>query len=167
MATISNTLDDTHPDPEPETTATNQTQATDIPTEHLHILAIAEDVGVNSFISSEAQTQVIVNKKLDIHYLLSQLSTTHAQVDQYCRALTNELNQKVLLLLFFFQSFSEIHFFAIKKIEMSITDVLTNIQHQQEQLLLVVIQSLKVNINYNCKALLKYWTVLKSTIYLI
>ncbi|CAF4167825.1 unnamed protein product [Rotaria magnacalcarata] len=115
MAAISNTLVDTYSYPELETTATSQTQATDVPTEHLHTLAIAEDIGVNSFISSEAQTQVIVNKKLDIHYLLPQLSTTHAQVDQYCRALTNELNQQI---------------------KMSVTDVLVSIQNPQEQLLL-------------------------------
>ncbi|CAF3815497.1 unnamed protein product [Rotaria magnacalcarata] len=115
MAAISNTLVDTYPYPEPETTAASQTQATDVPTEHLHTLAIAEDIGVNSFISSEAQTQVTVNKKLDIHYLLPQLSTTHAQVDQYCRALTNELNQQI---------------------KMSVTDVLVSIQNPQEQLLL-------------------------------
>jgi hypothetical protein len=43
-----------------------------------------------------------MNNKLNIDNLLSQLSTTHAQVDQYSRARTAEINEQVISFFFSF-----------------------------------------------------------------
>jgi hypothetical protein len=115
MAAIINALFGTYP--EPENTATNQITAgsnTSITTESLHTSAVADDVHVQSVISTETQVNATANNKLTIDNLLSQLSTTHAQVDQYSRARTAAINEQV---------------------EKSIADVLANTQRQQEELL--------------------------------
>ncbi|CAF2419459.1 unnamed protein product [Rotaria sp. Silwood2] len=122
MAAIFNALFGTYREPEQQNTAPNSTEAeikTANATESLHTSVVVDDVCVNSIISSEAQAHVTINNKVNIDNLISQLSTTHAQIDQYSRARSNEINEQV------------------KK---SITDVLANTQHQQEQLLLTANQ---------------------------
>lgn len=98
MAAIINALFGTYPDPEPDTTATNQTVVEGknvATTERLHTTAIADDVQVKSVISSESQANAVIKNKLDINNLLSQLGTTHAQVDQYSRSRTAAINEQV------------------------------------------------------------------------
>lgn len=64
-------------------------------TERLHTSAIADDVQVQSVISSETQANAKLTNKLNIDNLLSQLSTTHSQVDTYSRAQTAAINEQV------------------------------------------------------------------------
>lgn len=103
MAAIINALFGTYPEPEPNNTETNQTvvQGTNVATtERLHTTAIADDVQVKSVISSESQANAVIKNKLDINNLLSQLGTTHAQVDQYSRSRTAAINEQVCSLEF-------------------------------------------------------------------
>ena len=99
MAAIINALFGTYPDPELDnTTGTNQTvvQGSNIATtERLHTSAVADDVQVKSVISSESQANAAIKSKLDINNLLSQLGTTHAQVDEYSRSRTAAINDQV------------------------------------------------------------------------
>lgn len=100
MAAIINALFGTYPDPETDniTTGTNQTvvQGTNVATtERLHTSAVADDVQVKSVISSESQANATIRNKLDINNLLSQLGTTHAQVDEYSRTRTAAINEQV------------------------------------------------------------------------
>ncbi|CAF0845676.1 unnamed protein product [Rotaria sordida] len=117
MAAIFNALFGTYPEPEQQNIVTNQT---DIAiknanvSESLHTSVVADDIRVNSIISSEAQANLTLHNKVNIDNLITQLSTTHTQVDQYSRARTNEINEKA------------------KK---SIADILASTQRQQEQLL--------------------------------
>jgi len=119
MAAIINALFGTYPEPEQQnTTTTNQTVVesnTAVTTECLHTSAVADDVHIKSVISSETQANATTNNKLNINNLLSQLSTTHAQVDQYSRACTAAINEQV---------------------QKSVANVLANTQRQQEELLL-------------------------------
>jgi len=105
MDTIINALFGTYPGPEQQnTTTTNQTTVegnTAVTTELLHTSAVADDVHVKSVISSETQANATINNKLNIDNLLSQLSTTHAQVDQYSRARTAEINEQVISIFLF------------------------------------------------------------------
>ena len=95
MSAIINALFGTYPDPEP---ATNQTvvQGANLSSERLHTSAVSDDVQVRSVISSETQAQSSISNKLNIDKLLAQLGTTHAQVDQYSRDRTAEINEQVI-----------------------------------------------------------------------
>jgi hypothetical protein len=107
MTAIINALFGTYPEPEEQNTATNQALVesnTAITTERLHTSAVSDDVHVKSTISSETQANATINNKLNINNLLSQLSTTHAQVDQYSRARAAAINDQVLS-VFFCRSF--------------------------------------------------------------
>jgi hypothetical protein len=98
MAAILNAIFGTYAEPEQNAT-TNQTVVeggTGITTERLHTSAVSDDVQVKSVISSETQANATLNTKLNIDSLLSQLSTTHSQVDQYSRARTAEINEQVI-----------------------------------------------------------------------
>jgi hypothetical protein len=99
MAAILNAIFGSYPDVDQQNTTTNQTQVeghTGITTESLHTSATADDVKVKSVISSETQANASINTKLNIDNLLSQLSTTHSQVDQYSRARTAQINEQVI-----------------------------------------------------------------------
>jgi hypothetical protein len=118
MAAILNAIFGSYSESDQANTTTNQTVVegnTGTTTERLHTSAVADDVQVKSVISSATQAHSTLNTKLNINDLLSQLSTTHSQVDQYSRARTAEINEQAQKL---------------------ITDVLTNTQRQQEELLL-------------------------------
>jgi hypothetical protein len=118
MAAIINALFGTYPEPEQQNiTTTNQTLVenhTALATERLHTSAVSDDVQVKSVISSETQANAATNNKIDINNLLSQLNTTHAQVDQYSRARAAAINEQA---------------------QKSIANVLANTQRQQEELL--------------------------------
>ncbi|CAF1685980.1 unnamed protein product, partial [Adineta ricciae] len=117
MAAIINALFGTYPEPEQQNATTNQitVEGTNgVTTERLTTSAVADDVQVKSVISSETQANATINSKLNINNLLSQLNTTHSQVDQYSRARTAEINEQV---------------------QKSIADVLANTQHLQEELI--------------------------------
>ena len=90
MAAILNALFGTYPDQTTETT------------ERLHTSAIADDVQVQSVISSEIQANAKLTNKLNIDNLLSELNTTHSQVDAYSRARTAAINEQVVCLFFSF-----------------------------------------------------------------
>ncbi|CAF3424912.1 unnamed protein product [Rotaria sp. Silwood1] len=95
MAAIFNALFGTYPEPEQQNTATDQPTGVAVKAaENLHTSVIVDDVRVNSVISSEAQANLTINNKVNIVSLFSQLSTTHAQVDQYSRARTHEINEQ-------------------------------------------------------------------------
>jgi hypothetical protein len=118
MAALLNAIFGTYPDPDQQNTTTNQTTVesnTAITTERLHTSAVSDDVQIKSVISSETHANASLNNKLNIDNLLSQLSTTHAQVDQYSRARTAAINEQV---------------------QKSIANVLAKTQRQQEELLL-------------------------------
>jgi hypothetical protein len=117
MAALLNAIFGTYPDPDQQNTTTNQTTVesnTAITTERLHTSAVSDDVQIKSVISSETHANASLNNKLNIDNLLSQLSTTHAQVDQYSRARTAAINEQV---------------------QKSIANVLAKTQRQQEELL--------------------------------
>jgi hypothetical protein len=95
MSAIINALFGTYPEPEQQNTTTIESNSATT-TERLHTSAIADDVQIKSVISSETQANATLNNKLDINNLLSQLSTTHAQVDQYSRARTAAINEQVI-----------------------------------------------------------------------
>jgi hypothetical protein len=117
MAALLNAIFGTYPDPDQQNTTTNQATVesnTAITTERLHTSAVSDDVQVKSVISSETHANASLNNKLNIDNLLSQLSTTHAQVDQYSRARTAAINEQV---------------------QKSIANVLAKTQRQQEELL--------------------------------
>jgi hypothetical protein len=118
MAAIINALFGTYPEPEQQNiTTTNQTLVenhTAIATERLHTSAVSDDVQVKSVISTETHANSTINTKMNINNLLSQLNTTHAQVDQYSRARAAAINEQA---------------------QKSIANVLANTQRQQEELL--------------------------------
>jgi len=117
MAALLNAIFGSYPDVDQQNNATNQITVegnTANTTERLHTSAIADDIQIKSVISSETQASTSMNDKLNIDNLLSQLSTTHAQVDQYSRARTAAINEQV---------------------QRSIANVLTKTQRQQEELL--------------------------------
>jgi hypothetical protein len=117
MAALLNAIFGTYPDPDQQNTTTNQATVesnTAITTERLHTSAVSDDVQIKSVISSETHANASLNNKLNIDNLLSQLSTTHAQVDQYSRARTAAINEQV---------------------QKSIANVLAKTQRQQEELL--------------------------------
>ena len=131
MAAIINALFGTYPDPEPATNQTSVGGGT-FSSERLHTSAVADDVQVRSVISSETQAQASVNNKLNIDKLLGQLSTTHAQVDQYSRDRTALINDQVTDPLP--HAFHERSgWFQVQK---SIADVLENTKRRQEAMLL-------------------------------
>jgi len=113
MSAIINALFGTYPEGEQQTTTidTNQIAAS---SECLHTSATADNVQVNSVISTETQANATSNIKLNIDALLAQLSTTHSQVDQYSQTQIAEINEQV---------------------KQSIAAVLENTQRQQEELL--------------------------------
>ncbi|UJR32863.1 hypothetical protein I4U23_020324 [Adineta vaga] len=118
MSAIINALFGTYPDSEQQNAVTNQIAVegtSGTTTERLTTSAVADDVHIKSVISSETHANASINTKLDINNLLSQLNTTHAQVDQYSRARTAEINEQV---------------------QKSIADVLANTQRLQEELIL-------------------------------
>jgi len=106
MAAIINALFGTYPEPEQQNiTTTNQTLVenhTATATGRLHTSAVSDDVQVKSVISSETQANAATNNKIDINNLLSQLNTTHAQVDQYSRARAAAINEQVIAFFFSF-----------------------------------------------------------------
>jgi hypothetical protein len=93
MAAIINALFGTYSEPEQQNTTVESNSATS--GECLHTSAVSDDVHVRSVISSETQANATITNKLNIDNLLSQLSTTHSQVDQYSRARTAEINEQV------------------------------------------------------------------------
>jgi len=114
MAAILNAIFGSYPEPEQANITTNQTVVegnTTTSTEHLHTSTVADDVHVNSVISSETQSNATINSKLNIDNLLSQLSTTREQVDQYSRARTTEINEQVISSFFFI--FAKFYFIRI------------------------------------------------------
>jgi hypothetical protein len=113
MSAIINALFGTYPEGEQQTTTidTNQIAAS---SECLHTSATADNVQVNSVISTETQANATSNIKLNIDALLAQLNTTHSQVDQYSQTQIAEINEQV---------------------KQSIAAVLENTQRQQEELL--------------------------------
>lgn len=111
MAAILNALFGTYPDPTGETAVESNSGTS---TERLHTSAVADDVQIQSVISSETQANAKLTNKLNIDNLLSQLSTTHSQVDAYSRARTAAINEQV---------------------QKSIADVLARTQRHQEELL--------------------------------
>ena len=107
MAAIINALFGTYPEPEQQNATTNQitVEGTNgVTTERLTTSAVADDVQVKSVISSETQANATINSKLNINNLLSQLNTTHSQVDQYSRARTAEINEQVNTLFHIFRT---------------------------------------------------------------
>jgi hypothetical protein len=117
MAALLNAIFGTYPDPDQQNTTTNQATVesnTAITTERLHTSAVSDDVQIKSVISSETHANASLNNKLNIDNLLSQLSTTHTQVDQYSRARSAAINEQV---------------------QKSIANVLAKTQRQQEELL--------------------------------
>jgi hypothetical protein len=91
---------------------TPDTNQTAVSSECLQTSVVADDVQVKSVISSETQTTI--SSKLNIDALLTQLSTTYAQIDQYSQAKTAEINEQI---------------------QKSVAVVLENTRHQQEELL--------------------------------
>ena len=63
--------------------------------EHLQALAVVNDVQVQSVISSDTQANATLQTKFNLDALFAQLNTTHAQIDQYSRARTAEINEQV------------------------------------------------------------------------
>ncbi|CAF1180196.1 unnamed protein product [Adineta steineri] len=112
MSAIINAIFGTHSDADQQVTVEGSNAAT---TERLHTSAVSDDVHVKSVISSETHANATLNTKLNINTLLSELNTTHAQVDQYSRSRTAAINEQV---------------------QKSIADVLTNTQRLQEELVL-------------------------------
>jgi hypothetical protein len=103
MSAIINALFGTYPEPEQQSTATNQITvegSNGITTERLHTSAVSDDVHIKSVISTETHANSTINNKMNINNLLSQLNTTHAQVDHYSRARTAEINDQVISLCF-------------------------------------------------------------------
>ena len=92
MAAIINALFGNFPDPAPNQTTVEGGTAS---TESVHTSAVADDVHVKSVISTETQANATINSKLNIDQLLNQLGSTHAQVDQYSRDRTAEINEQV------------------------------------------------------------------------
>jgi hypothetical protein len=90
MSAIINALFGTYP--EPENTIAEQSA---VSSGVLHTSVVADDVQIQSVISSETQATASINTKLNIDTLLTQLSTTHAQVDEYSRTRTAEINEQV------------------------------------------------------------------------
>lgn len=95
MAAIINALFGTYPDCVPlnETAVEGNAGST----ERVHTSAVADDVHVKSVISTETQANATINSKLNIDQLLNELGSTHAQVDQYSRNRTAEINEQVNL----------------------------------------------------------------------
>jgi hypothetical protein len=114
MSAIINVLFGTYPEGEQQDTNQTVVQQNAVSSECLQTSAIVDDVQVKSIISSETQVHAAINTKLNIDALLSQLNTTHAQVDQYSQTCTVKINEQV---------------------QKSIAVVLENTQHQQEELL--------------------------------
>lgn len=110
MAAILNALFGTYPDPSSETTVEGNSGTT---TERLHTSAVADDVQVQSVISSETQANAKLTNKLNINDLLSQLNTTHSQVDAYSRARTTAINEQVNTGILF--SFLYVHYFYFNR----------------------------------------------------
>lgn len=70
-------------------------QSTNSNSERLQTLAVVNDVQVQSIISSDTQANATLQTKFNLDALFAQLNTTHAQVDQYSRARTAEINEQV------------------------------------------------------------------------
>ena len=104
MSAIINALFGIYPKPAPPITAThtNQTvvEQNASSSERLQTIAIANDVQVQSAISSDTQANAILLTQLNLDALLAQLKTTHAQVDQYSQARTAEINEQVNCCIF-------------------------------------------------------------------
>jgi hypothetical protein len=119
MSTIINALFGGYPEGEQTNMTTDTTQTTveqsDVSSKYLQTLAVADDVQVKSIISSETETNATIVSKLNIDALLAQLSTTHAQIDQYSQTKTAEINEQI---------------------QKSVAVVLENTRHQQEELLI-------------------------------
>jgi len=96
MSAIINALFGGYPEGEQQTINQTTAQQSTVNNECLQTSVIKDDVQVKSVISSETQANATINNKLNIDNLLSQLSTTHAQVDQYSRARTAEINEQVI-----------------------------------------------------------------------
>ena len=95
MAAIINALFGTYPELEQQNAPTDLNQTVAQQNECLQTSAVADDVHVKSVISSDTQAQATLNTKLNIDALLAQLNTTHAQVDEYSRNRTAEINEQV------------------------------------------------------------------------
>ena len=91
---------------------TSDTNQTAVSSECLQTSAIAGDVQVKSVISSETQTTI--SSKLNIDALLTQLSTTYIQIDQYSQTKAAQINEQV---------------------QKSVAVLLENTRHLQEELL--------------------------------
>lgn len=114
MSAIINALFGGYPEGEQQTINQTTVQQSTVNNECLQTSVIADDVQVKSVISSETQANATISSKLNIDALLAQLSTTHAQIDQYSQAKTAAINEQI---------------------QQSIAVVLENTRHQQEELL--------------------------------
>jgi hypothetical protein len=114
MSAIINALFGGYPEGEQQTINQTTVQQSTVNNECLQTSVIADDVQVKSVISSETQANATISSKLNIDALLAQLSTTHAQIDQYSQAKTAAINEQI---------------------QQSIAAVLENTRHQQEELL--------------------------------
>ena len=95
MSAIINALFGTYPDPPPANTSQAVAGQSASSFERIQTSAVGDDVQVRSMISSETLANAAMNSNLNINGLLAQLSTTHAQVDQYSRTRTAEINEQV------------------------------------------------------------------------
>ena len=64
-------------------------------TGNIQTSAVADNVQVNSVISSDTQANASINTNTNMESLLSQINTTHAQVDEYSRTRVAEINEQV------------------------------------------------------------------------
>ncbi|CAF1007611.1 unnamed protein product [Adineta ricciae] len=111
MSAIINALFGSFSSAEEQSPMTNTSGAV---TENIQTSVVADNVQVNSVISSDTQANASINTNTNMENLLSQINTTHAQVDEYSRTRVAEINEQV---------------------RNSIADVLKNTQRHQEELL--------------------------------
>ena len=95
MSAIINALFGTYPDPPPANPSSSLVGQSATSFERIQTSAVGDDVRVQSMISSETRANAAMNSNLNINGLLAQLSTTHAEVDQYSRTRTAEINEQV------------------------------------------------------------------------
>lgn len=98
MAAIINALFGSNSDSNQQNQATDETtveNSSGNSIERLQTSATAGDVQIKSSISSKTQSDMSLNDTENMDKLLSELGSTHEQVDQYSRTKTSEINEQV------------------------------------------------------------------------
>src|ERR1700722_8241761 len=100
MAAIINAIFGSYPEQQQDPTTTTQsaTETSCASSECLQTIVSADNVLVSSVISSDTQANLTIKNQIKLDELLAQLSTTHAQIDQYSRARTTEITEQVIVL---------------------------------------------------------------------